>query len=594
MMKKFFLKRLRTYFFYMSIPTIFILAATLVIFLYNNEKDLREEGEQTSLAVETNFDIVVSNVLYQNDLLTNTTKMSLALKNILKDRETSYGDAIYISSLSSILNSIIYSHSYIDSIYLYLDNCELFFSSGTAVQNINYVSNTSWLEVYQSMDKEQDIFIARRSSGSDSKNTLDTLSVFHRLLLQKGCIIVNININKFKKILGTMFSNEYETIYFLNSEGEVLVSKNNNSKIDGLPKEYFSSLVKKNNGDSDKAFDKINSKWVTVGDRKYLLSTRKYSNMDVYIVSSISADARISMLMVALRTFIIIFATNFIVVMTLAYITTKRTFDQISFMIQVFDDAEKGIIKQPKTKLQDEYDVIMNNIIYFFLNTTYLNTQLKEKQYRQKVAELSALQLQINPHFLFNTLQTLDLEVRKNTGETEHISTIIRGISDILKYALNDSQKDVLLKEEIEYLKKYIMIQKYRFGDNFIIYYEVEEDILNAVTFRLMLQPLLENSLIHGIRNLERKAYIKVKLYRRNEELICSVIDNGVGISKEKIQKLYVRINNEKSHSIGLTNLNRRLVLRYGEESALHIQSKRNYGTCISFRMPYEEDSLHH
>ena len=182
--------------------------------------------------------------------------------------------------------------------------------------------------------------------------------------------------------------------------------------------------------------------------------------------------------------------------------------------------------------------------------------------------------------------------MRKNTGQVDDISRIIRNLSDILKYALDDSQQEVLLQEEIQYLKKYIMIQKYRFGDNFIIYYEVDEDILEAVIFRLMLQPLLENSLLHGIRNLNQKAYIKVKIFKRNNELFCYVIDNGVGMSKEKIKDLYVRINNEKSKSIGLTNLNRRLILKYGEESSLHIQSKINYGTCISFRMPYGERQL--
>lgn len=592
MMRKFFLRRLWIFLIYMLIPTLLIFLATFCLFLHKNEVDLQNEGKQTVLEVETNIDLVLSNVLYQNDLLTNTTKMSLSIKKILTNNNMTYGDAIYINSLTSILNSIIYSHSYIDSIYLYLDNCNSFFSSITAVQNLNITNDSSWVNIYNNMDANQDIYVTVRNSTGEFDSE-DTLSVFRRLLLQKGCIIVNINIKKFQDILGTLFSDKYESIYLLNSKGEVLVTKANNDKAKILTSNYFKNLIDSDDGNTEEVLQKINSHWVVDNGKKFLINTRKYDKMDVYIVSVISSDERTEMSVIVLRTFLLILVVNFIVIMILAYITTKRTFDQISFMIQVFNDAENGIfIKQPKSKLQDEYDVIMNNIINFFLNTSYLNTQLKEKQYRQKVAEMTALQLQINPHFLFNTLQTLELEVRKNTGEIENISNIIRNVSAILKYALSDSQKEVALKEEIEYLKKYVLIQKYRFGDSYLIYYEVEDDVMNASIYRLMLQPLVENSLIHGIRDQEKKAYIKIKIYKRENYLCCYVIDNGIGMTKDKIKELYLQIDNEYSRSIGLTNLNRRLILSFGKECGLHIQSKSNYGTCISFKIPYQDNEI--
>lgn len=201
--------------------------------------------------------------------------------------------------------------------------------------------------------------------------------------------------------------------------------------------------------------------------------------------------------------------------MALAYTTTVRTFRQIEYMIQVFYDAESGVYpSEPRQEVKDEYDILMNNIIYLFLNTVKLQTELTEKRHNQEVAELTALQLQINPHFLFNTLQTLQFQVQSGASSEESV-TILEYLSDILKYALADATETISLREELLYLKKYVAIQKFRFGEKFIIYYEVDEELMDLRVFRLMLQPLVENSILHGVRYKEDRGYIKVQIFCR-------------------------------------------------------------------------------
>ena len=139
--------------------------------------------------------------------------------------------------------------------------------------------------------------------------------------------------------------------------------------------------------------------------------------------------------------------------MALAYTTTVRTFRQIEYMIQVFYDAESGIYPSgPRQEVKDEYDILMNNIIYLFLNTVKLQTELTEKRHNQEVAELTALQLQINPHFLFNTLQTLQFQIQSKASSEESV-TILEYLSDILKYALAEATEMISLREELLYLK---------------------------------------------------------------------------------------------------------------------------------------------
>ena len=227
--------------------------------------------------------------------------------------------------------------------------------------------------------------------------------------------------------------------------------------------------------------------------------------------------------------------------------------------------------------------------MHTFLNSSYLNMQLKEREALLESAELKALQLQINPHFLFNTLQSVELQARKILGRENDMSRILQNVSDILKYSLQSAKRTVTVETEIRYLKKYVEIQRFRFGETFIVYYEVDEKALQGQVFKLMLQPLVENSILHGVRNLERTGYIKVKVLRCGEELICSVTDNGRGFNRERINELYERIHDEQSESIGLTNVNRRLKLTYGESSELRIRSKEGMGTDIIFRIPWCE-----
>lgn len=330
--------------------------------------------------------------------------------------------------------------------------------------------------------------------------------------------------------------------------------------------------------------------WVRTQTGTCLLSVGSYDEMEVYYVSAISSKARTESIFATLQSFLAFLVLDLCVVVFLAYLTTKRSFDQISYMISVFNEAEQGLpVAKPENSNRDEYDVIMNNIIYLFLNTNYLNTQLKENEYKREHAEMMALQLQINPHFLFNTLQTVDMEVRKQGTSPEEISTIIRCVSDILKYALSDPGEPVTVEEEIQYLKKYAVIQKFRFGDQFIIYYEVDDEVMNAAVFRLFLQPLVENSLLHGIRGSKQKGYIKVSIQKRGERLRCCVMDTGTGMTREEKAELVNRFSSDDAGGIGLANLYRRLVLRYGEESGLRVWTKKGMGTAVSFYIPCEQ-----
>lgn len=580
MQNKFFIRRFRNYFLLLIIPTFIVFLISFLVVNSQMEKELDSRAEYTLSNVNTNLDLVVSNVIIQNDQLTNNSYMVLALKKLFQsDRDIQYSDAIYLRNIKTMMRSIIQSYSYIQSVNLYLDGYNKYFSAENGVVEIVSDEDIEFWTNYSKMDKDISSMIESRYIKINGKEK-EVLTFYQRLLLLDGVVIMNIDSDKYRELLDSILPNGGETVLLFDKSWEHLFSWNNNEsfKVGDLSIEHIKS--NSNQG-----------KWIKLLGTPYLLHKRFNENYGIYIVSLISSEVRKTSMLYMLRMFSIIFLINSAAMLLLAYFTTKRTFKQLYYMIQVFYDAESGIYPtQPKQEMKDEYDVIMNNIIYLFLQTIKLNEELTQKQHDQEVAELKALQLQINPHFLFNTLQNVQLEVRKLYGNTDYVNKILDNLSDILKYALASPMETISLKEEVEYLKKYITIQHFRFGERFIIYYEVEEELMQMHVFRLMLQPLVENSILHGIRHKDGRGYIKLQIFERGGKVHFRVVDNGIGMTKEACIKLKESIECVNVHHIGLANVNSRLKLYYGDRAGIHIRSKAGVGCVMQFVIPKKED----
>lgn len=587
MMNKYFWQRFRTFFAVMMIPTIVFLVLILVFVGGRIDSTLAVQGENSLTGVRTNFDVVIKNAVYQQSLMSNDSQMMLSLKKLIQSGGNyDYSDSAFLSDYDTFLRSVIYSHSYIDSIYIYLDGYDDFFSSTeNGVASLKTYYDTDWYKSYRSDTKLHYQWIVKRSINQYTyAPSVPVLTVFQRMSSGNGVIVININEAKLINILDSIATDRNEYLFMLDANGSMILSnQGDNGPAPAVQDGFFSKYLQANRP----GIAALAGKWVSVGGRKYLVNVSNYAESQVYFVSLISESARKDQFSHFIVTFCLMFLANLVIVIVLAYLTTKRVFRQIDYMIQVFGMAENGKVSDiPPKHRPDEYDAIMNNVIHLFLKTTQMKNELTERQHSLEVAELTALQLQINPHFLLNTLQTMDLEALKLTHSPSSINEIIHDLSDILKYALGNPEEKVSLREEMDYLKEYVNIQKYRFGDKFLVYYEVPDALMDCRVFRLLLQPLLENSIVHGVRRLERRGYVKIKACRRGGALCFRVIDNGEGLTREQVAALYRQINDRHSRSIGLTNVNRRLILEYGDEYGLHILSKKNVGTSISFKIP--------
>lgn len=209
--------------------------------------------------------------------------------------------------------------------------------------------------------------------------------------------------------------------------------------------------------------------------------------------------------------------------------------------------------------------------------------EIKQVSEKKKDAEIQALEAQINPHFIYNTLDSIHWLAIEN-GEDE-ISEMLSEFAQILRYQISGSNAVVELKDEMEYLKKYLFLQKIRFMDNFEYTIECEEGILDCHIHKMIFQPFIENAIIHGYANIRHGGFLRIHIYHVDVDKICfSIMDNGRGMSPEKVREIFG--GERETESIGVSNVLSRLKLYYGENYCLDVHSEENRGTSIKIIIP--------
>ncbi|MRN52701.1 sensor histidine kinase [Paenibacillus monticola] len=222
-----------------------------------------------------------------------------------------------------------------------------------------------------------------------------------------------------------------------------------------------------------------------------------------------------------------------------------------------------------------------------------LKEQLIRDGVRKKEADIRALQAQINPHFLYNTLSSIHWIALMD--DEKRIADMVQALSDFLRISLNKGKDYYPVHQELAHIQNYAQIQSIRFPDQFELDFIIDAELNDKVMLKLLLQPLVENAMLHGIQKKQEKGTITVYLEKKEGLMCFLILDDGIGMTVERLDQ--VRSNLISTEDIpleglggyGLRNVNERLILHYGPESQLNIQSRVNQGTRISFSIPIRE-----
>ena len=205
----------------------------------------------------------------------------------------------------------------------------------------------------------------------------------------------------------------------------------------------------------------------------------------------------------------------------------------------------------------------------------------------KRKSEFNSLQAQINPHFLYNTLDIIVWQI-ENEKQSEAVHTVT-ALARFFRLSLGKGKNIVTVKAEIEHVKNYLMIQHMRFKNKFDYEFDVENDVLELSSLKLMLQPLVENAIYHGMEFMDGDGLITIKAWREDNELYLSVADNGLGMTEDKVNLILAGRSNSgngRGSGIGVKNVNERIKLYFGEGYGLKIDSEPDVGTTITIHLP--------
>lgn len=289
------------------------------------------------------------------------------------------------------------------------------------------------------------------------------------------------------------------------------------------------------------------------------------------------------------RLLIIVSIITIIALIIVILVVTKKLTSSIIKVVKAMKSAEKGELSvqiDVDKNMPQEISIIAKRFNKMMTNINELIQQVTNVTIKQKESEIKALEAQINPHFLYNTLDTINW--RAIEKEEYEISTMINSLARILRYAVQNSNGLVTVRDELEWVKQYIGLQQSRLNVPFQFILDVDERVLDCMIHKLIFQPFLENSIVHGFENVTQTCILKIQISDEEDLLKIIVSDNGKGMSDEAL-KIFGKeelSNDIHGSHIGVNNVIGRLRMYYDDNAKFSIQSQLRKGTEVSIVLP--------
>lgn len=582
MKKKFFLKNLGMFLLPVFIPVLVLGTLSIFISQFYVKDEINKNNTNLLKQTRENIELILNEVDSLSLNFTTNPKIVDTLREILRKPYLVGDDHISLAEIKSFVDAPANARPYIHSIYVYFNNDrKRFITSTLGITDIDHFYDKSWYESYIGQEENTEIWIVPRTIQQYSfEKPQKILTIYRKLypvgLKKVGAIVMNIRVDYIENQLRSLEMSPGQKVeiigdngitYFQFDANESEESENNSEQTGG-------SLL-------SAAYESNRESYITC-ELNSLRYNWKYSSI---VPKRVLYKVPIKLIELTL----LLLLASLGAAVFLSYFLTKQNYRRIENIISIIESAEKGKSLPPlPSRVKDEYGYIIQNILKTFIEQSYLKIQLSERKYKLETMELIALQSQMNPHFLFNTLDTINWEMIALLGKPSLVNKMLENLSDILKYSLGDPNETVTLEEEIKNTKSYINIQKFRYGDKFTVLWDYSEDITCCKVKKLLLQPLVENSIYHGIKEKEGTSSIKIRICRDDTKIGIAIIDNGLGIPRQRLSEIRQKLEKEDDYSqnIGLYNTNKRLKLSYGNEGSFQIRSRENMGTAIYITIP--------
>ncbi|MFB9276891.1 cache domain-containing sensor histidine kinase [Cohnella cellulosilytica] len=582
MKKRYFVKNLAAFLIPLLVPLLVLGSVSFFSTQHNMKQDINRNSQFLLLQSQRQLEMILRELDTLKLALFQNSRVFNELSALLQQPRFTYESSKTYQIISRYMNALTSSKPYIDSIYFYSDNdYGRFLSSVEGLSSLDRFRDTEWFRTFMAYEGSPAEWTEKRAVRLYDFESYPTevVSLYNVLAAGKIGIILNIRPAYIESLLASVTHYEGQKLLVLDERNRVIFS---GDKEIGIAPADLADIA----GHSESFFD-IRLPFGKANVTK--IESERYRWKYVSIIPHASLYETPSRIV---NYTVLSACLSFLCGLLLTYYLTRRNYRQLLAITSLLRSAEnnKSQLQSPK-KVTDEYSYILQNMVSHFIEHRYIKTQLSEKKYKLQVMELLALQSQINPHFLYNTLNSIYWETVGLTGKPNKASEMVEHLSDILSFSLSHPASLVTWEEELANTVSYIEIQKRRYKDKFDVLFEYGQEVLGCRTMKLLLQPLVENSLYHGIKEKDGPGRIKIKIARRETDVEATIIDNGIGIGRERLVFLRQALldTEEPSSHIGLINTNKRLRLIYDSGYAIRLLSKPGLGTVVRIRIPAYE-----
>ena len=442
--------------------------------------------------------------------------------------------------------------------------------------------------VWKALNKDVEERLVKFATSAEQMNKSDCILLGRAVLSLEtrdiiGTLIIRTNERYFSNIYKNIDMGTNADIFVMDSDGMVVSSRN--SEIPVAKQFENPQLIKElldRKESSKKTFN------IDIDGKPCLIAFSPLIGAEWFVVSTIPYSYLNSEAKEIRSNILLLGMACFILAVLLSYLFALSISRPLKKLVKAMKEVKKGNLDiNIRDDSNDEIGEVTGNFNSMLNEIKNLMDSVKNEEKQKRKAEIKTLQAQINPHFLSNTLNTVKwLAGAQKAGNIEDIVT---SLIKLLHVSIGKGGDFITMREEIEYVKSYINIQEYRYYDKFKVVFDIEEEILDYKILKFLIQPVVENSIIHGIEPMLEQGIIAIKGFRYDGVLKITVTDNGAGISKEKISTLLSSTEENKKNNfsgIGINNVHERIQMNFGEQYGLQIESVPNLYTTIEITLP--------
>ena len=394
----------------------------------------------------------------------------------------------------------------------------------------------------------------------------------------QGVLLIDIRYNSLEQLFDGVNLGNGGYVYLISSDGEIIYHPRAQLIDSGLAQENNLEAAGLRDGNYETVFG---------GEKRIVtVKTVGYTGWKIVGVTPLDGMSLNNIKTKLLIIFIIAFVL-FILSIINSYISTRIT-DPIKELEKAVNEIEEGNL-EAEVKMVGSYEIqhLGTSIQNMARQIRRLMNDIVAEHESKRKSEFDTLQSQINPHFLYNTLDIIVWMI-ENEKQSEAVK-VVTALARFFRISLSKGKSIIPVRDELEHVRNYLMIQHLRYKNKFTYTIEADEDVMDLASLKLMLQPLVENAIYHGMEFMDGDGEIRIRAWRREGDLYMSVSDNGLGMTMEQVERLFSAADHAPSRrgsGIGVKNVNERIRLYFGSGYGLAIRSEPDEGTTVTAHLP--------